>query len=98
MTEAMRPGEELVAMGLRDLRAERETVHALLVVIGASRLRRAGHDVRVPARWRRDAELALYRMLQAEWGDEAHLRYNALTRQLVSYCEAQTAAAGADVA
>ena len=36
------PGEELIEAGLRDLREQRETVEALLVAIGAPRLRRLG--------------------------------------------------------
>jgi len=36
------PGEELIEAGLRDLRERRETVEALLVAIGAPRLRRLG--------------------------------------------------------
>jgi hypothetical protein len=36
------PGGDLVAKGLRDLAASRETEEALLVSIGAPRLRRQG--------------------------------------------------------
>jgi hypothetical protein len=39
MNQAL-PGEDLIEAGVRDLRAQRETVAALLVAIGAPRLRR----------------------------------------------------------
>jgi len=39
------PGSELIREGLEDLRAGRETATALLVVIGAPRLRQIGIDV-----------------------------------------------------
>ena len=77
------PGHELIEAGLRDLRDSRRSVAALLVLIGADRLRRAGLDVPngdVP-----DPEHALYDLLAREDVDAAHSRYNALIRQLVSF-------------
>ena len=76
------PGGDLVAAGLDDLRAGRESAEALLVAIGAPRLRRLGFDV--PERVD-DPERRLYELLAREHGDAAHGRYNALVRRLVSY-------------
>ena len=42
------PGEDLVRQGLADLRAGLETEAALLVSIGAPRLRRLGFDIASP--------------------------------------------------
>jgi hypothetical protein len=76
------PGGDLVGRGLADLSAGRETEEALLVSIGASRLRRAGLPVpaAVP-----DADRRLYALLAARFGDDAHARYNALVRRLISF-------------
>ena len=76
------PGAELVAEGLEDLARGRETDAALLVSIGAPRLRDGG--VRVDAVLD-DAEHRLYERLEREAGDGAHSRYNALLRRLVSF-------------
>ena len=43
--EAILPGEDLIEAGIEDLRAGRETVEALLVAIGAPRLRRIGLEL-----------------------------------------------------
>ena len=76
------PGADLVLRGLRDLDAHVESVPALLVSIGATRLRRLGIPV---ARAEAEPEHRLYRLLRAEGGDAAHGRYNALVRRLVSF-------------
>ncbi len=77
-----RPGEDLVRKGLADLAAGRETTEALVVSIGAARLRNAGLAVPEPLR---DPEHRLYLLLAREHGDDAHSRYNALIRRLVSF-------------
>jgi hypothetical protein len=77
------PGWELVQQGVTDLRQGAESVPALLVAIGAPRLRRLGIEVpgpEIPA-----AEHRLYLALSAEEPDSAHSRYNALLRRLVSF-------------
>lgn len=76
------PGAELVENGLADLAAGRETVASLLVSIGAPRLRQLGIEVSnpIPA-----AEHRLYRLLSDSTEDDAHSRYNALIRRLVSF-------------
>jgi hypothetical protein len=76
------PGGELVSAGLEDLRRGEVTVNALLVSIGASRLRHAG--VAVPAVIA-NANERLYELLEREYGDGAHSRYNSLIRRLVSF-------------
>lgn len=76
------PGHELVLKGLDDLARGVESDEALLVSIGAPRLRRAGIDVSEPLE---SPEHRLYDRLAAEDGDAAHSRYNALVRRLVSF-------------
>ena len=76
------PGGDLVAQGLADLSSGRETAAALLVSLGAGRLRRAGLPVPSPLP---DASHRLYLLLAREHGDDAHSQYNALVRRLVSF-------------
>lgn len=76
------PGVDLVAAGLRDLERGVETAAALLVSIGAPRLRRLGLDVPRPVA---DPERRLYALLAREDAGAAHGRYNALVRRLVSF-------------
>jgi hypothetical protein len=76
------PGAELIAQGLEDLRAGRETPAALLVAIGRPRLVRLGFDV--PLRYDHP-EIRLYELLSETEGNAAHGRYNALIRRLVSF-------------
>jgi hypothetical protein len=76
------PGADLIEQGLRDLSAARETDAALLVSIGAPRLRRLGIDVPdAPA----NPEHRLYVRLAATDPASAHSRYNALVRRLISF-------------
>ena len=83
MEFAALPGGSLVEEGLADLARGRETVAALLVAIGAARLRRAG--LAVPESGFDDPEHRLYGLLEREGSDAAHSRYNALVRTLVSF-------------
>jgi hypothetical protein len=83
------PGEDLIAQGLSDLAAGSETVAALLVSIGAPRLRRLG--IAVPPGFP-NAEHRLYAVLARTCGDAAHSRYNALLGRLVSYERAHACA------
>jgi hypothetical protein len=80
-TQAL-PGGELVERGIADLRAGRETAEALLVSIGASRLRSVG--IELPSAIA-SPEHKLYLLLARETGDAAHSTYNALVRRLVSF-------------
>ncbi|HEX9983094.1 MAG TPA: hypothetical protein VGF69_07515 [Thermoanaerobaculia bacterium] len=77
------PGADLIREGLRDLEAGiTESVPALLVLVGAPRLRRIGLDVPDTPFFPEDH---LYQLLVSEHGDAAHSRYNALIRTLVSF-------------
>lgn len=76
------PGADLIREGLRDLAAGVESVPALLVLIGAPRLRRIGLDVPDTEDFPEDR---LYAQLAAVHGDGAHSQYNALIRRLVSF-------------
>lgn len=84
------PGHELVLAGLDDLARGVESLEALLVSIGAPRLRHAGIDVPEPLT---SPEHRLYGLLAAEDEDAAHGRYNALVRRLVSFERAADALA-----
>lgn len=77
------PGADLVEAGIEDLRQGRETASALLVSIGAPRLRRIG--IAVPDTTFENPEHRLYRKLSRSNSDGAHSRYNALIRRLVSF-------------
>jgi hypothetical protein len=76
------PGHDLIEAGLGDLIDGVESDAALLVAIGAPRLRALG--IEVPAT-PDDPEHRLYRRLAAVDSDAAHSRYNALIRRLVSF-------------
>ena len=77
------PGADWIEAGLRDLARGTESVPALLVLVGAPRLRRLG--IAVPPAPVVDPEQRLYAVLAADDPDAAHSRYNALVRRLVSY-------------
>jgi hypothetical protein len=82
MKPADLPGGDLVATGLDDLRRGLESIPALLVSIGAPRLRRLGYAVPGPID---DPERRLYALLARDGPAGAHSRYNALIRRLVSF-------------
>ena len=77
------PGGDLVRGGIEDLNAGIESPPALLVAIGAARLRRVG--VPVPEHPFTSPEQRLYHHLSGANPDTAHGRYNALIRRLVSF-------------
>lgn len=60
-------------------------IEALLVAIGARRLRHAGVPVPDVPGLPKEPELALYNALARQHGNDAHARYNALIRRLVSF-------------
>ena len=76
------PGADLIREGLADLANGVESVNALLVLVGAPRLRRIGLDVPDTDYFPEDR---LYEKLAAMHGDGAHSQYNALIRRLVSF-------------
>ena len=82
MSAGQLPGADLVDQGVADLAAGRESIPALLVSIGAPRLRALGLIVPEPIG---DAEHRLYGLLRQADADSAHARYNALVRRLVSF-------------
>jgi hypothetical protein len=85
------PGGDLIEQGLRDLAERRETVPALLVLVGAPRLRALGFEV--PDDGPVSPEHRLYELLAQDDTDSAHSRYNALIRRLVSFERAAECAA-----
>jgi hypothetical protein len=76
------PGGDWIERGLADLASGTESVASLLVSIGAPRLSRLGIVVARP--WP-SPEIRLYRVLELDFGDAAHSRFNALIRRLVSF-------------
>ncbi|MCI0435673.1 MAG: hypothetical protein L0271_18810 [Gemmatimonadetes bacterium] len=76
------PGEELVRKGSDDLERGIESIEALLVSIGAPRLRAIGYAI--PNGFDHP-EHRLYARLQSADPGSAHSRYNALIRRLVSF-------------
>jgi len=77
------PGGDLISAGIQDLHDERETIAALLVAIGAPKLRRLGLEL--PTRLPSNPEHRLYELLSLTAHDAAHSKYNALIRRLVSF-------------
>ena len=79
------PGAELVARGIEDLRRGELTVEALLVAVGARRLRAAGLSVPKASGWPPEPEHALYEAIGRSGVEDSHAHYNALIRRLVSF-------------
>ena len=77
------PGGALIRQGLDDLAAGLESDAALLVLVGAPRLRRLG--IEVPSAAHPWVEHRLYERLAHVDPGAAHSRYNALIRALVSF-------------
>ena len=77
------PGNDLIVAGLEDLRHQRQTIEALLVAIGAPKLRSLGMEL--PDNLPTTPEHRLYDLLSETEPDSAHSRYNALIRRLVSF-------------
>jgi hypothetical protein len=78
------PGSELVLAGLRDAQAGIDSPEAWLVRIGAENLRARGFDV-PPMAATQSPEHQLYALLVRSHGPNAHSRYNAMIRRLVSF-------------
>ncbi len=77
------PGNDLIVMGVEDLLHQRHTIPALLVAIGAPKLRSLGLEV--PENLPSTPEHRLYDLLSDSDPDSAHSKYNALIRRLVSF-------------
>lgn len=82
MRQGMLPGSDLISAGIEDLSRGVHSIPALLVSIGAPRLKRLGLHVPEPIP---QPERRLYDLLQQADPDAAHSRYNALVRRLVSF-------------
>lgn len=80
------PGEELVTRGVADLRRGVVSPESLLVSIGAPRLQALGITVDEPLD---EPERRLWELLARDDPDDAHARYNALVRRLVSFEQAR---------
>jgi len=78
----MLPGEDLIERGIADLKRGADSIEALLVSIGAPRLRRIGFEIPQTIA---SPETTLYERLAESDQDSAHSRYNALVRRLVSF-------------
>lgn len=79
------PGHDLIDAGLAAVRRGEWTVEALLIAIGAPRLRSIGLHLPDLTDAPSHPELALYHTLGRIYPDDTHTRYNALIRRLVSY-------------
>ena len=79
------PGADLVAAGIEDLKQGEFTIEALLVAVGAHRLRAAGLPVPEACGWPRVPEHALYEAIGRSGVENSHARYNSLIRRLVSF-------------
>lgn len=79
------PGADLVERGVDDLRRGRPSVEALLVAVGAPRLRRLGVNLPDESALPSRPEHRLYDLLAAADPRTAHGAYNALIRRLVSF-------------
>lgn len=77
------PANDLISTGIADLESERETTAALLVAIGAPKLRHLGFAL--PPTLPSNPEHRLYELLALDGFNSAHSRYNALIRRLVSF-------------
>jgi hypothetical protein len=73
----------LIFAGIEDLQSRRKTIPALLVAIGAPKLRSLGLEV--PQNLPSNPEHRLYDLLSATDPDSAHSKYNALIRKLISF-------------
>lgn len=81
--DAALPGADLIEAGIKDLRERRETIAALLVAVGAPRLKSLG--IELPELLPIHPEHRLYELLARDGADSAHSRYNAFIRRLVSF-------------
>ena len=79
------PGADLISAGVEDLRRGRFTVEALLVAVGAHRLRAAGLPVPTAPGWPKEPEFALYDAIGRAGVADSHAHYNSLIRRLVSF-------------
>ena len=79
------PGADMVRAGIEDLERGDFTIEALLVAVGAPRLRAAGLAVPEASGWPGEPEHALYDAIGRSGVADSHARYNSLIRRLVSF-------------
>ncbi|WP_419949777.1 hypothetical protein [Candidatus Palauibacter sp.] len=79
------PGADLVTAGIEALKRGEPTIEALLVSVGSSRMRAAGLDIPAPPPLAHTPEIELYLAIGEQHPADAHSRYNALIRRLVSF-------------
>ena len=79
------PANDVIQQGLDDLTQRRVSVAACLVKIAIPRMRRCGMEMILSDDEALNADRELYALLGHEYGNEAHSRYNALLRELVSF-------------
>ena len=77
--------------GIDDLKCGESTVEAMLVAVGAPRLRSIGLDIPKTPASPESPELALYAAVVEREASNAHSAYNALIRRLVSFERAMEA-------
>lgn len=79
------PANDMIQQGLDDLAQRRASVAGFLVKIASPKMRRCGMDMHLSDDEALNADRELYALLGREYGNEAHSRYNALLRELVSF-------------
>ncbi len=87
----------MVSKGLLDLQQGLLSAEALLVLAATSRLKRLGIAVPSAAGAIAPYEFSLYKLLQTTHGNDAHSKYNALIRQIVSFSRALEREMGARI-
>ncbi|MDA0321613.1 MAG: hypothetical protein O2923_02695 [Verrucomicrobia bacterium] len=81
------PGADLIQQGIEDLAAGAESIPAMMVAIGAHRIKERLPELRTDNLPHRP-ERILYRMLRDEHPREAYSQYNAYLRRLSRFCRA----------
>ena len=79
------PANDMVQQGLDDLAERRVSVAACLVKIASPKMRRCGLEMLLSDDEALNADHELYALLGHKHGNEAHSKYNALLRELVSF-------------
>jgi hypothetical protein len=81
------PGAELIQQGMEELAAGTESIPAMLVAIGAHRIKERLPELGTDSLPHRP-ERILYRLLRDEHPREAYSQYNAYLRRLSRFCRA----------
>lgn len=81
------PGGDLVAKGLKDLKASVRSAEALLVLSARSRLQGLGFEVPNLEGVSQPYEHALYELLEKTHPNNAHSEYNAMVGRIVSFAQ-----------